>query len=61
MVVGASGQIGQIALLTVVEAHKRKLALVPTLPLQMAEKTAVENRRRHKIAIRRNVVSPFLW
>ena len=60
MVVGASGQIGQIALLTVVEANKRKLALVPTLPLQMAGKTAVENRRIHENAIGRNVVSPFL-
>ena len=41
MVVGASGQPGQSALLTVAVEHDVKLAHVPTLPQPMEERTAL--------------------
>ena len=61
MVVGASGQPGQSALLTVAVEHDVKLAHVPTLPQPMEERTALGWRRINRPAINRNAVSSLLY
>lgn len=60
MVVGARGHLGQSALTAAVEENKQEIAIVPILPLQMAEKTAREKSRIRGHVIRRIVVSPVL-